>query len=334
MENEIFDGDNIAQVLTAGGLSCDFMECKIAPQLINYYFKLHNPFEIEKARRMARGVQAVLGCRVDFNGICKNGASFCLQIEREQRAFPSFFSTGGVLGNCEPFSVYFGKDIDGNDRTATLREMTHIVIGGTTGGGKSVLLHDLICSLIAYNEKSWFVMVDPKATEFSIYKNNSHLAVPIQTDPIQIKNTFDWLVREMEGRYSAMARAGLTENDGRFSHIVVVVDEFCDLIMQDEEIKPLLVRLLQKSRACGMTFILATQSVRAKVLDGMILANCPTRIALKCASYRESLLILDHKGAEGLLGKGDAIVKLPNGDEFRVQCPNVDREQLKNWLNK
>ena len=137
------------------------------------------------------------------------------------------------------------------------------------------------------------------------------------------------LVEEMEQRYYTLSKLNRTKNNGEFKKIVLVIDELTDLVMTNKEVKSLLIRILQKGRACGIHCIIGTQSPRATILDGVTLANLPSRLALTCASVRESCLILGHKGAEQLTGKGDAILKTPESTtETRLQAPYISDSDI------
>lgn len=138
----------------------------------------------------------------------------------------------------------------------------------------------------------------------------------------------------MGDRYFTLNKHGREKNNGEFKKIIVIIDELADLVLQNKQIKELLIKLLQKSRAAGIHFIVATQSPRASVLTGLVLANLPSRLALTCASARESALILGHKGAEKLTGNGDGIFKTPQSTkEKRIQAPYITKKQIKKLLN-
>jgi S-DNA-T family DNA segregation ATPase FtsK/SpoIIIE len=203
-----------------------------------------------------------------------------------------------------------GQTATGHRMWMDLAENPHMIVSGTTGSGKSTLLHNIIANLLNYNDVE-LTLIDPKRIEFSEYEKK------IKT--IQVLYTYDEslellhnLIDVMEFRYELM-RGGKPAAD--IKPIVVVIDEFADLIMQDkeDEFYTALCRLAQKCRAAKIHLILSTQRPSVNIINGTIKANFPARIACRVASHIDSKVILDASGAENLLGKGDALVR----DNFR-----------------
>lgn len=213
--------------------------------------------------------------------------------------------------------IVVGKDIEGNNVCIDFNECPHILIAGTTGAGKSVLMNNIICNIFGhYSAMKQFkqcdlVLIDPKGCEFSCYKNCKC------TTFIDDTNTAIQYLRkacdEMDFRYHNM--------NTKHRDLFIIIDELADLMLTSRyEVEESLVRLAQKGRACGIHLILATQSPRIDVITGLIKANITTRFALKTASIRESMLLLDHKGSETLNGNGDCLVKFPyQVNEVRCQ---------------
>jgi DNA segregation ATPase FtsK/SpoIIIE, S-DNA-T family len=188
-------------------------------------------------------------------------------------------------------------------------------------------------------EQLRLLMVDPKVVELAPFNKMPHMLCPVITDMDKAVVALKWAVGEMERRYQLLAEAG-TRNIASYNEkassgqklpwIVIVVDEFADLVMQQgEEVEKVMARLAQKARAAGMHVILATQRPSREVITGVIKANFPTRIAFRVSQRVDSSIILDEQGAEHLLGKGDMLVKL-NGasDALRVQCPWVSEKEV------
>lgn len=223
-----------------------------------------------------------------------------------------------------------------------------MLVAGTTGSGKSVGVNAMILSLLyrATPDEVRFVMIDPKMLELSVYDGIPHLLAPVVTDMKLAANALHWCVTEMERRYRLMSMLGVrnlagfnqkireAENAGRTIYdpdplvtespaplttlpfIVVVVDEFADLMMvAGKKIEELIARLAQKARAAGIHLILATQRPSVDVITGLIKANIPTRIAFQVSSKVDSRTILDQMGAESLLGQGDMLY-LPPGTGY------------------
>ncbi|MCG3168233.1 MAG: hypothetical protein POELPBGB_04036 [Bacteroidia bacterium] len=224
--------------------------------------------------------------------------------------------------------VFPGVDVLGVPYSFDLAAAPHLLVGGTTGSGKSVCLHSLILSLILRLPPSLLqlALIDPKQVEFAVYEGSDYLyggdvAVEISTARERILE----LVAEMEARYRHFMSAGVTNiTEARrrgmaLPYIAVFIEELADLILQDRDIEDHIVRLAQKARAAGIHLILATQRPDAKTFSGLIRSNIPARIALTVQRGTESTIILDETGAEDLLGKGDMLVKAkPGGEAERV----------------
>lgn len=316
----IISGKSIATQLKLWGVPCDFEKLSVAPQLIKYKFRLNDPLFYQKAKKISEPLSIWAGAKAEVE-LCEKG--FCVQIERKERGRVSLNEYADALTDAPPFSVAIGTTTDDEQRLATLDELTHLLVAGTTGSGKSVALSNIITSLCCFNSKKNLALflIDVKNVEFSKFKRAPQVRKVI-TDSAEAKDSLEQLVQVMETRYAKLAQIGATKNCGHFAKIVVAIDELADLILQEPATKGLIIRLLQKARASGIHLVLGTQSPRASILDGLLLANLPSRLALKCSSARESVLVLGHKGAEELLGKGDALFKLPSSTkEERIQCP-------------
>lgn len=233
------------------------------------------------------------------------------------------------------YPAVLGVDNTGYPLIVDLVDAPHMLVAGTTGSGKSVLLNTIICGLLVKltPAKLRFVMIDPKRVELSQYKGLPYMErPPIKTTDGAIA-TLNQLVTVMEKRYTQMERRGLKNVKGlelEFPRIVAVVDEFADLMLTaKKKIETPIVRLAQLGRAAGIHLIIATQSPRKDVLTGLIKANVPTRVALTTADQRESLIILDHGGAEKLRGRGQGILKMPaRGAETEMRAAWLPDEDV------
>ena len=229
-----------------------------------------------------------------------------------------------------------GKTISGEPCAADLAKMPHLLVAGATGAGKSVCLNSLICSILfkATPDEVRFIMVDPKVVELMMYNDIPHLLVPVITEPKKAAEALKWAVAEMESRYQRLAKLGVrnlsdynaklasiqaeeeeegVEPEKSLAYIVIVIDEFADLMLTaSADVETSLMSLAQKSRAVGIHIILATQRPSVNVITGVIKANFPSRIAFQVASKTDSRTILDLNGAERLLGMGDMLF-LPSG---------------------
>ncbi len=248
--------------------------------------------------------------------------------------------------------VPLGVDVNGQPFVSDLSKMPHVLVAGATGAGKSVCLNSLITGLLFQHDPSTLqiVMVDPKMVELSMYNGIPHLVLPVVTEAKKAAKALRWAVGEMEKRYKLLSMVGarniLTYNervaDGRMptpaegekaverlSYVVVIVDEFADLMVQvPGEVEEPIARLAQMARAVGIHLVLATQRPSVDVITGVIKANFPSRIAFRVASKTDSRTVLDHNGAENLLGMGDMLY-LPAGkpDPYRIHGCYVSEEE-------
>ena len=216
-----------------------------------------------------------------------------------------------------------GEDVAGNPILFDIVKMPHLLVAGTTGSGKSVCINDFIMSLVYKStpQEVKIILIDPKQVEFTVYKDLPHLMAPIVCDPKRAAAVLNLAVLEMEKRFQAIRDVqarniegynAATAND-RYEHpymphIVIIIDELADLMMQaKDEVENSIVRLAQKARAAGMHLIIGTQRPSVDVITGLIKANVPSRIACTVVSQVDSRTILDMAGAEKLLGKGDML---------------------------
>jgi S-DNA-T family DNA segregation ATPase FtsK/SpoIIIE len=242
-----------------------------------------------------------------------------------------------------PTAFVLGRDIAGQNIVADIAKLTHLLIAGTTGSGKSVCMNTLITSMLykASPEDLRFIMVDPKMVELGVYNGIPHLLSPVVTDPKRAAEALAWAVTEMDNRYNLLMQRGkrdiISYNEEvsaepggvKMPRIVIIIDEMADLMMvAHKEVETAVARIAQKARACGVHLILATQRPEAKVVTGIIKANTPSRIAFAVKGNLDSRIILDTGGAEKLVGRGDMLY-LPIGapKPLRVQgCYVSDTE--------
>lgn len=233
-----------------------------------------------------------------------------------------------------------GKDVAGNPKCADLTKMPHLLIGGATNSGKSVGLSTLIVSLLyrATPDQLKFVLIDPKRVELSLFEGIPHLACPVVKEVKQAAGIFRAVVQEMEKRYDIFARVGArnlesyngkVKDEEKMPYMVVVVDELADLMMQcAAEVEGSITRLAQLARATGIHLVIATQRPSVDVITGIIKANISSRIAFGVSSHHDSRTILDQKGAERLIGRGDMLfLPIDANKPVRIQgCYVSDKE--------
>ncbi|MGX8705650.1 MAG: DNA translocase FtsK, partial [bacterium] len=238
-------------------------------------------------------------------------------------------------------AVGLGKDNSGRYIVADIAKMPHVLIAGQTGSGKSVCINAIIASILfrAAPEEVRLILIDPKVVELSIYNDIPHLVCPVVTDPKKAASALDWAVAEMTRRYKQFAERGvrdikgfnksLREGEKAMPQMVIIIDELADLMMVSPgEVEDSICRIAQLARACGMHLVIATQRPSVNVITGIIKANIPTRIAFSVASQVDSRTMIDHGGAEKLLGNGDMLF-VPNGMKaMRVQGAWVSDEEV------
>ena len=289
---------------------------------------------------------------------------------REVVSFREVLASDAFQESKSPLSIALGKDISGEPITADIAKMPHLLVAGTTGAGKSVGVNSMILSMLYKStaEEVRMILIDPKMLELSIYEDIPHLLTPVVTDMNDAANALRWCVFEMDRRYELMAKLKVRNVAGfnakvkaaiekgqpiidplheqlksygyemgeapptlePLPFIVVVIDEFADMIMTvGKEVEQLIARLAQKARAAGIHLILATQRPSVNVITGLIKANIPTRIAFMVNTKIDSRTILEQGGAEQLLGKGDMLYMPPgSGNPVRVHGAFMTDEEV------
>ena len=253
----------------------------------------------------------------------------------------------------QPLLIVLGKDLMGNVVTCRLDKMPHMLIAGATGSGKSVCMNSIITSILLRTkpDEVKLLLVDPKKVEFTPYQKIPHLIGPVINDPSQASNALKVIVKIMDERYDAFAKAGVrniqgfnsmvasappTQPDGspspkKMPYIVVIVDEMADLMnVAGKEVESSIQRITQLARAAGIHLIVATQRPSTDVITGVIKANIPSRIAFAVSSGIDSRTILDHVGAERLLGNGDMLyMPIGSSNAVRVQGVFITDDEVK-----
>lgn len=285
---------------------------------------------------------------------------------RIEAPIPGTNKIGIELGNDKVSAVYFsevlltdkfrdfksklafgiGKDITGTVIVTDIADMTHLLIAGATGAGKSVCINTLITSILykATPDEVKLIMIDPKKVELSVYNGIPHLLIPVVSDVQKAAGALNWAIREMERRYDLLEKEGVRNIKGynsiegieKLPYIVIIVDELADLMMTTgKEVENAIVRIAQLARAAGMHLVIATQRPDANIVTGLIKSNIPSRIAFKVAGGVNSKIILDATGAEKLLGRGDMLLKTRAFDDkpLRVQGAFVTDDEVEEIVN-
>lgn len=317
-----------------------FLQCEVKTEFVDgiqapqeHRFNFSGGWYTKSALKNAMDL---LNSRYGYNYEINPNGGFTVTRPRKSRQFVG-------CGDCAPsIEKAISSDIDGKQKgyisfgmgqedyiVTNFDACAHILVAGTTGSGKSVLLNSLIMQLLVFSTAT-LLLIDPKnGAEFGIYEQDVHNR--IEKVCKDNSTALEWLsncVNTMENRYKEMERKGLKKYDGR--RIVVVIDELADLMMTSKkQVEEFIVRIAQKGRAAGLHLIVATQDPRASVVTGLIKYNLPTKVCLKTANIQHSMNVIDcGKGAE-LLDKGDSYIKLPNSpDLYRCQCASISDENI------
>jgi S-DNA-T family DNA segregation ATPase FtsK/SpoIIIE len=247
-----------------------------------------------------------------------------------------------------PLTVPFGVGEFGEQHTLNVARLPHALIAGTTGAGKSSVLHSIICSLITHHtpETVRLIAIDPKRVEFACYNELPHLMTDVITDSKKALLALKWAVKEMERRYDVLQATGCmnigeyhscNDNpDEPMPYICIAIDEMADLMHSyPREFEAVIIRLAQMSRSVGIHLLIATQRPSVNVITGSMKANIPTRIALAVASQIDSRTIIDQTGAEKLAGSGDALLLTGElGRPVRVQALSITPDDITNLVGE
>lgn len=309
-------------------------------QSIKYIIKLPLDLKLQgKIKRAESNIRYALSSALNTNEYTYGHDKDSVYIERRSGEFQVVkFNDIKDVTHTKKLMLVLGKDENGNKVFTNLSKAPHILVGGTTGSGKSELLHCFVGSLIegmTYTNVE-ICIIDPKRAEFSPYKDlvNIHVVTDMDKACWYLNKAVD----EMERRYALLEKAGakdIYQYSGEMNPVVIVIDELADLILEHPESEKMIVRIAQKARACGIHLIIGTQSPRRDIVTGLIKANIPTRIALHTSTQMESRIVLDQSGAENLLGQGDMLY-LANGalKPIRMQSAYVDKATKEYLINK
>ena len=332
----------VADFLTAAGIRCCCVAAQAAPQIIRYDMQLVNIFTYN-VNKITKALSA-LSARFHVQAAFSNStiADFAVNISRTPRAdlyLKSCLYTN-TWNNASRTSCAAGVNLNNEVLTIDIKEAPHILIAGTTGSGKSVLLNSLIVSLLYKTTPTdgQIIMIDPKKVELSIYNDLPHLYKPIVTDTDKAIETLHDICEDMNTRYDVLSSHGvkqLSEKPELFPRLYVIIDELADLMLTSRKaVENSIIRIAQLGRAAGIHLIIATQRPTTNIITGLIKANIPTKIALTVSNISDSITILNHGGAEKLTGRGDAIIKTPDKvTETRFQSAYTPTEDIQRVVN-
>lgn len=312
----------LTRALADFGVEAQVIRAVVGPRVTRYELRLGSGIKVGKVRNLQQDIAyALAATEVRILAPIPGKSAVGVEVPNTR---PATVTLGDIFqeypaANDWALPVGLGKDISGRSVFFDLAEMPHLLVAGTTGSGKSVMLNSLLTSLLLTTDPRQvkMVLVDPKRVELAPFGQIPHLITPVVTDVKKAANALSWAVAEMERRYEVLEKAGVRSLDGYndraetpMPYVVVVIDELADLMMAAAaKVEDAVIRLAQKARAVGIHLVVATQRPSVDVITGMIKANIPSRIAFAVSSQVDSRVILDSAGAEALLGMGDMLYK-------------------------
>ena len=312
----------LTRALAELGVEAHVVRAVVGPRVTRYELRLGSGVKVGKVRNLQQDIAyALAATEVRILAPIPGKSAVGVEVPNTK---PAQVTLGDVFreypdANDWSLPVGLGKDISGRAVFFDLAEMPHLLVAGTTGSGKSVMLNGLLTSLLLATDPRQvkMVLIDPKRVELTQFGRVPHLITPVVTDVKKAANALSWAVAEMERRYEVLEKMGVRSLEGyndrgeqQIPYVVVVIDELADLMMQAAaKVEDAVIRLAQKARAVGIHLVVATQRPSVDVITGMIKANVPSRIAFAVSSQIDSRVILDSPGAEALLGQGDMLFK-------------------------
>jgi DNA segregation ATPase FtsK/SpoIIIE, S-DNA-T family len=312
----------LTRALSDLGVEAQVLRAVVGPRVTRYELRLGSGVKMGKVRNLQQDIAyALAATEVRILAPIPGKSAVGVEVPNTR---PAKVTLGDVFGefpegNDWTLPVGLGKDISGRAVFFDLADMPHLLVAGTTGSGKSVMLNSLLTSLLLTTDPRQvkMVLVDPKRVELSYFGRIPHLITPVVTDVKKAANALTWAVSEMERRYEVLEKTGArslegynVRSDTPMPYVVIVIDELADLMMAAAtKVEDAVIRIAQKARAVGLHLVVATQRPSVDVITGMIKANVPSRIAFAVSSQVDSRVILDSAGAESLLGMGDMLFK-------------------------
>ena len=343
----------IEETLESFGIEGKIVQIDVGPTVTCYELKPARGVKVSKIVNLADDLSlslATSGIRIEAPIPGKSHVGIeVANDKKEVVGFKEIISSNNFIKSRHAIPFAMGKSISGEPIISAIEKMPHLLVSGATGSGKSVCINTIIMSILYKHspDEVKLLLIDPKVVELSVYNGIPHLIMPVITDPKKASSSLFWAISEMEKRYKLFEenqvrdikgykRAAETDDSlENLPYIVVIVDELSDLMMTAaSEVEDYITRLAQKSRACGIHLIIATQRPTVDVITGTIKANIPSRISFAVTSQIDSRTILDMQGAEKLLGKGDMLYASADSMKpLRIQGAFVSDEEVVNVVD-
>ena len=343
--------DTIEKTLDSFGIRAKIFEVNPGPTVTQYAIQITQGTKLSKITALSNDLALALAAptgQVRIEAPIPGRSLVGIEIPNRRAAIVTLkklLTSDNMVKNHDPLFVPLGLDVSGISQAVSIDRMPHILIAGTTGSGKSVMLNSWICSLLyrATPAQVRLILVDPKRVELTYYNGIPHLMTEVIVDPKKIISALNWTVREMENRYKQFSKAGVRNIEGYnnkkglepIPNLIFVIDELADLMMfAANEAEDAITRIAQMARATGIHLILATQRPSVDIITGLMKANIPARIAFNVASMIDSRVVLDMPGAEKLLGKGDMLFLPPDqAKPKRIQGPYIAEKDVINIVD-
>ncbi|MFA6627594.1 MAG: DNA translocase FtsK [Bacilli bacterium] len=342
-----FQRDRIDTTLRDFGIDGHVVHFTKGPAVTQFEVQLAPGIKVQKVKSISSNIQANLKARaLRIQAPIPGKSTIGIEVPNaitDLVLFGELLSEETFLNDGNPMNAILGLDLGGNPVYLNLAKMPHCLIAGTTGSGKSVCINSIIASVLykAHPDDVKLILIDPKVIEFAHYEDIAHLATPVITEPKIATAALKWAVEEMENRYQLFRSLRVREyeeyskvasKDVKVKHIpyiLIIIDELADLMMTSgNDVEDYIQRLTQKGRASGIHLIVATQRPSVDVIKGTIKTNIPTRIAFMVKTQVDSAIILDHSGAEKLLGHGDMLYN-DGVSEERLQGSFISSDEIK-----
>lgn len=326
-QNDIKDkARKIEECLDSFGIKSKVVQINIGPSVTCFELKPQRGVKVSKILNLSDDLSLALATSdIRIEAPIPGKSHVGIEVPNSQKevvGLKEMIASEEFMKSTKELPFVLGKSISGLPKVSEIEKMPHLLVSGATGSGKSVCINTIIMSILYKHspDEVKLLLIDPKIVELSIYNGIPHLIMPVITDPKKASSSLFWAIREMERRYKLFEEnhvrdissyrdlSEIDENIEKLPYVVIIIDELSDLMMTAaSEVEDYITRLAQKSRACGIHLIIATQRPTVDVITGTIKANIPSRIAFAVTSQIDSRTILDMSGAETLLGKGDML---------------------------